>query len=223
MILVFDYDGTLHNSIVLYASAFRKAFQYLVKEVPDAVVRAGYPLNKQWTDAEISEWLGYTKEEMWSSFMPNLDSAVRQEAGQLIGLEMAYLSQKGGAELYPQVLETLESLKAKGHSLVFLSNCGISYMKRHRELFDLDQHFTCFMCAEEYPDHSKAEILTRYINENDLNPTDLVMIGDRRHDVEAGKKNAVKTIGCAYGYGDASELASCDLVIEQFEDILNYY
>ena len=30
--IIFDYDGTLHNSIKIYGPAFRKAYEYLIKE-----------------------------------------------------------------------------------------------------------------------------------------------------------------------------------------------
>ena len=30
--IVFDYDGTLHNSIKIYAPAFREAYNYLIDQ-----------------------------------------------------------------------------------------------------------------------------------------------------------------------------------------------
>ena len=55
--LIFDYDGTLHDSIQIYALAFRKSYR--------ALVRMGYVPEKQFTDMEISRWLGFTAQEMW--------------------------------------------------------------------------------------------------------------------------------------------------------------
>lgn len=217
MTLVFDYDGTLHNSIVLYGPAFRKAFQYLVETHPEAVIEAGYALDKQWENEEISEWLGYTKAEMWHSFMPHLSEVGREGAGKIIGDEMARLTLSSGAKLYHGVLETLIYLKKKGHTLVFLSNCGSAYMKRHKDLFHLDQLFSHFMCAEEFPNCSKAEILKSYIATNEIDKSTLVMIGDRRHDVEAGHRNGLLTVGCLYGYGQAVELERCDYRIESIK------
>lgn len=30
--LIFDYDGTIHNTIVIYESAFRQCYDWLVRE-----------------------------------------------------------------------------------------------------------------------------------------------------------------------------------------------
>lgn len=77
--LVCDYDGTFHESIKIYAPAFRKAYAYLVEE-KEALERA-------WTDAEISRWLGYNSKEMWKQFMPELNEEKKQQCSEMIGRE----------------------------------------------------------------------------------------------------------------------------------------
>lgn len=49
--IFFDYDGTLHDSLRIYALAFKKAYAYLVEE--------GHTEPKEWSDKEISHWLGF--------------------------------------------------------------------------------------------------------------------------------------------------------------------
>ena len=60
--LIFDYDGTLHNSIKIYAPAFRSAYASLLER--DLAVP------KEFSDQEIAYWLGFTAEEMWRGFHP---------------------------------------------------------------------------------------------------------------------------------------------------------
>ena len=75
--IFFDYDGTLHNSIAVYAPSFRKAYQFLVeKELAE---------ERLWTDQEISYWLGFNPEEMWQTFMPHLSESLREECSKIIG------------------------------------------------------------------------------------------------------------------------------------------
>jgi len=214
--LVFDYDGTIHNSIVLYAPAFRKAFDYLVSLTPDYVIEAGYALDKDWTDEEISQWLGYTKDEMWSTFMPNLPEGIRNRAGKMIGDEMARLLRAGGSALYSNALETLATLESRGYKLIFLSNCSVSYMDNHKQLFELERYFDTFACAGAYPGLSKADILKGLISDGVLVPEKAAIIGDRRHDVDAGKSNGLVTIGCSYGFSRPGELDPCDMIIDAF-------
>jgi phosphoglycolate phosphatase len=58
--LIFDYDGTLHNTMKIYEPSFRKAYAYLVSigKAEERVIESN----------EISSWLGYSGEEMWKRF-----------------------------------------------------------------------------------------------------------------------------------------------------------
>lgn len=57
--LISDYDGTLHNSIKTYAPAFCSAYTYLIEK--------GFAASKEFSDLEISYWLGFTAEEIWNT------------------------------------------------------------------------------------------------------------------------------------------------------------
>mgnify|MGYP001489483243 CR=1 FL=1 len=48
--IIFDYDGTLHNSIKIYKPAFMTAYDYLVDN--------GYAKKREFSDQEISKFLG---------------------------------------------------------------------------------------------------------------------------------------------------------------------
>ena len=47
------------------------------------------------------------------------------------------------------------------------------------------------------------------------------MIGDRYHDIKAGKANNIQTVGVLWGYGAQEELieAGADLIAEEPEDL----
>lgn len=72
----------------------------------------------------------------------------------------------------------------------------------------------------------KAAKLARAIAEADVpdrDPTRVVMIGDRRHDVEAGRACGTATIGVTWGIGDRDELeaAGADRVVDHPEELLD--
>lgn len=75
--LIFDYDGTIHNTIVIYESAFRQCYDWLVRE--------GYAKKREIPREQIAGWLGMNSREMWSSFMPELLTEIREEAGRRVG------------------------------------------------------------------------------------------------------------------------------------------
>lgn len=197
--LVFDYDGTLHDCIRIYAPAFRAACAYLAG-------RGLVPAEDR-EDGEIARWLGFPAGEMWDRFAPALPPEEKARCSRMIGEELLRLTRAGQARLYPGALELLDGLRTEGFRLVFLSNCKHAYMEAHRRAFGLERYFDAFYCAEDYGWISKAELFP-VIRERFEGP--FAVIGDRRQDMEAAARHGLKAVGCAYGYGAPEELAGAD-------------
>ncbi|MGI6013416.1 MAG: HAD family hydrolase [Oscillospiraceae bacterium] len=210
--LIFDYDGTLHDCIKIYAPAFRLAYAYLVSK--------GFAEQAEWTDVQISRWLGYSARDMWACFMPDLSEKQKEICNQMVGDEMLRLMQAGQARLYPNTEYVLEQLKERGHTLLFLSNCKQDYLQLHREIFGLDRYFSAFYCAEEYGWKPKYEVFP-LIQEQFAG--EFVMIGDREKDMEVARYHGLQSIGCSYGYGDSVELRDATVHIDNILEILNFY
>lgn len=206
--LIFDYDGTLHNSMLTYAPAFRDT----MKRLSDG----GYIAPREYPDAEISYWLGFNSTDMWSQFQPELDADVREDARIYLGKNMAMRVDNGEGALFEGAEDVLSELKSKGHTLIFLSNCRIHYMERHKRVFRLDRFFDYFYCCEEYDFIPKYEIF-RKIAPAHKGP--FIVIGDRFHDIDTAVRNGLRSIGCAYGYGSAEELSGATLTVSRPADI----
>jgi phosphoglycolate phosphatase len=209
--IFFDYDGTLHNSINIYAPAFRKAYDFLVNE--------GLAESRDWSDKEISYWLGFNPQEMWENFMPSLSEDLREKCSSIIGEEMKIQIEEEKPALYEGALETLEYLKDKGYHLVFISNCKAYYKEFQSKLFKLDRYFESLVCSDEYDFIPKYDILKTI---KDKYPEDMVIVGDRRQDIEAGIKNNIYTIGCTYGFALEKELDDADMLIDNIKELTKY-
>lgn len=196
MNIIFDYDGTLHNCLLIYAPAFRAISARLAAE--------GLIPHSTYTDDEIGSWLGLPSAEMWATFAPNLAMDKRREASEFVYRGMIGAIESGTARLYPGAADVLATLKTAGHKLFFLSNCQHKYMAAHRAAFHLDEFFDDMYCAEDFGWRTKAEIYPEIVA---AHPGDYLMIGDRRHDMEVATTHSIPAIGCAYGYGTANELA----------------
>lgn len=207
--IYFDFDGTLHNSIKIYAPAFRKAFDFLVEN------KKAEP--REWKDEEISRWLGFNRIEMWDDFMKDLEESYKKTAGSIIGREMRSQMLSGKACLYDNAEEVLQELKNRGFKLVFLSNCSISYMEAASEAFKLGGYFDEMICSEMYDFIPKHEILKIIKNNNMMNQ---VIVGDRFHDIEAGVKNDIYSVYCQYGYGEEKEGSIASAKITDIREIL---
>jgi len=207
--LIFDFDGTIHDTIHVYFQAFLKGYQFLVDE--------DMAQPRTFTPKEVSIWLGYNSDEMWQAFMPDCPEAFQNKAKSIIGDEMRQQLESGKGMLYDGAHDVLTKLVEKGYKLVFLSNCSELYMNTAIKVFGLDRYFHQFVCSGQYVKMTKAEILRSLKHTFD---PEMVIIGDRFHDIEAGTQNGIATIGCAYGYGESDELRQADKVIHSLSNLL---
>ena len=207
--VIFDYDGTLHNSTRIYADAFRIVY--------DRMVEDGAAPKRDFTDDEITKWLGYSAMDMWQAFMPELSVEDRVYYSKEIGQIMTEKIQNKQAVLYDGALETLAYLKNKGYHVLYLSNCGHLFMSHHAECFDLHHYFDHMYCSGDYDNQPKYEIFN-VIKEN--YPGEYLMVGDRFHDMEIKKYHAIYTAGCAYGFGSAWEIEQADVILNDIRDLM---
>lgn len=210
MIILFDFDGTLHNTKKLYGGAFRRAYEFLVKE--------GYAEEKNYSDDDVSKYLGITAPEMWKSFMPELPAEVVRSASGIIGNEMLEGVLEGRAKLYEGIPETLETLKSEGCRLMVLSNCKVDYMNAHRKILKLDRWFEDYFCGEAFGFIPKEDIFC-FIKKK-YPDSDFVMVGDRASDILVGTKNRIPAVGCLYGFGTKAELENASVVVSSPEEII---
>lgn len=206
--LFFDYDGTLHDCIRIYAPAFRKVHREMMS--------AGIAPPGQFSDREISRWLGLSVPDMWNQFMPDLSQEQKDYYGSRIGAEMHRLILNGSAVLYPDTEATLQFLCAQGYRMVFLSNCLHTYLEAHRQMFRLDRYFSDFLCAEDFPGNAKWEI---YQTVRGQFPGRHVIIGDRGQDLEIAQHFTLPFVGCSYGYASPGELSGASQLISRIADL----
>lgn len=204
MVLIFDYDGTIHNTARLYGCAFRKAYERLVA--------GGYAEKHYYSDDFMSKYLGMNAEEMWHDFMPDLPPDITKRTAAEVGHEMVNQVFTGAAVLYDGIPETLDKLKNSGFKAVILSNCHHEYLEAHRNHFYLDKWFDGYYCAEDFGYISKEEIFIHI--KKDFPDEKYIVIGDRYSDFKVGIVHNLPTVGCAYGFGSQSELNVCTAVIK---------
>lgn len=207
--IVFDYDGTLHETIHIYYQAFLKTYHYLVEH--------GYQPKKEWTKEDVQIFIGMSPKEMWGTFKPAIPDDVITIASKMTGDAMTEAIDSGEARLYEGTLDVLKTLKQKGYYLIYLSNSRNYYMEKHKSYFKLDQYFDEFHVSEQYNYIPKKDILKSFI---DRLPQPVLMVGDRIHDLEVGIKNHIDMVGCMYGYGK-HEIIDATYKINRIDDLLN--
>lgn len=207
-VLVFDYDGTIHNTILIYEKAFRRCYAWLVEE--------GYTKEQQISRERIAGWLGMNSRDMWNTFLPRLPERVKEAAGARIGRAMVEQIRGHQARWYPGAEEMLDQLKAEGYPMVILSNCKIAYRQANWLEFAMEQWFSVFFDCESFGFRPKTEIIREVQKEFAL---PFIVIGDRRSDLDCALACKSPFIGCRYGFGEEGELEGADLIADSVTEL----
>ena len=99
--LIFDYDGTLHQSMLTYAPAFRATCKMLADN--------GYMAEREFTDEEISYWLGFNSTDMWNNFLPDVPADVKENARIFLGQDMGQRVEMARERYIPMPRRFLQS------------------------------------------------------------------------------------------------------------------
>ncbi len=208
--LVFDYDGTLHETMHVYEPAFRESYEWLITK--------GYAQRQEVSSQRISSWLGMNAVDMWEDFQPDLPVEIRMQASHILGERMLSLVREHKARWYSGVRETLDELKEQGYPMVILSNSKISTGQTHWEEFRMEQWFAHWYDCETYDWAPKTEIIKVIQRQRSA---DLIVIGDRESDLEGAVAAGAPFIGCAYGYGSETELQGAAYLLQKPAELLD--
>ena len=206
--IIFDFDGTLHDSMFIYREALNRGYQLLVER--------GEARPRVLTEADMEANIGLTSEEAWTRMCPEIPWEVSQKAAARVGVVMDELIDNGTARLFPGVPEMLQQVKDDGHTLVFLSNCRNAYRDAVRRAFGFDAWFDAYYTAEQFNCIPK-EVIFETIREDFPGP--YVVVGDRDKDLAVAHEHDLPSIGCLYGYGSAEELAGATYQASKPSDI----
>ena len=126
---------------------------------------------------------------------------------------------------YPGVMDAVRALKARGDTLVIATNKRFAGAKAMAAHFGWDGVFDALYTGDMHAGDAigklrKPALLALILSERALDPADCTMVGDTVNDFEAAKANGIRSIGVAWGYGKAEELALADRVVRAPEEIL---
>lgn len=207
---IFDMDGTLFQASKVAAPAFEEAFFYLRER--------GFAVPDTLEEGEVTGIFGQTHKRIWEILLGyTLPEDVQREADRLLlDREMAEL-REGVGSLYPGVENTLRLLVDAGATLTVASNGQQAYVEAIAEVFSIGGFFKKLYTASGFQMPSKVDLVRLILREN---PCDrAVMVGDRETDVEAGRKNGLSTVGCAFGYASDDELAEAHHIVRRFDEL----
>ena len=128
-------------------------------------------------------------------------------------------------QVYPEVDVTLKSLKARGFNLFLATAKPTIYAKQILAHFNLSHYFDEIYGSELSGERTnKGDLIAYILDQEQLNPSECLMVGDREYDILGARRHGIETIAVEYGYGSAAEIdaAQPKARIQHFKQLLEY-
>jgi phosphoglycolate phosphatase len=207
-VLIFDLDGTLTNPREGITRCMRAALLRLDVVPP--------------SDGDLEQLIGPPLIDCFRTLVGDERSA----QGVLYYRECYGSGGLFENTLYPDIIETLESLDVLAPALFVATSKPRVYAERILDRLALRRYFRAvYGCELSGERADKAELLTYLLRGENLDREAAVMIGDRVHDIAAARANGMRSVGVTWGFGTVEELrdARADTLCAKADDLVRWY
>lgn len=205
-LILFDFDGTvIDNSEGIYNCINYALGKMDMPLLPEEILRR------------------FVGPSLFDSYMENCEP-VPERAELFMQLYRERYAPTGHTEcrMYDGMRELLVKLNADGYRVAVCSSKPLDFVKkiaRNLDMYDLFSYYSCpgFSSVTS----SKSELIGLAAAYFDVPPEKVLMIGDRRFDIEAAKEAGTASLGVRYGFAEEGELerAGADFIADTVEDI----
>ena len=187
MIIAFDLDGTISDPIVGVSASINYALEKL------------HMAKKK--QAALKAYIGPPLQEVFADLLGEENDELIQSAIMFFRERYFDIGYRENA-IYPGIKELLVWLAANGHKLYITTSKKTTIARAVADLFEITKYFDEILgCGLK---RKKYELLNDIKEKEDTQS--LVMIGDRLHDMKAGRACHCFCIGVLWGYGSREEL-----------------
>lgn len=210
--IIFDLDGTLVDSVDYHAQAWVKAFQ-----------KYGYDFSFDRLRQQIGKGSEYIIGDLLSP-----DEAEKYESDIAQYRKQYYqenLLQK--VQPFSQVKELFQAIKADGIRIVLASSARKETIAHYKKLLDIENLIDSATSTDDV-DKSKPEpdiFQTALEKLKDIQPEEIIVVGDSPYDAIAAAKASLRTIGVLSGGFERETLtqAGCIAIYQDPADLLKNY
>ncbi|NLS14676.1 phosphoglycolate phosphatase [Vibrio sp. SM6] len=213
--IAFDLDGTLLDSVPDLAWAADKA----VREVGFSGV----------TEAQVRDYVGNGADILIgralsqniivdSQLSPALLHSAREHFDHFYAQ-----SEHRRSHLYPNVFQTLTRLAQAEYQMAVVTNKPSHFVPEILQQHQLTPFFTDVLGGDAFSERKPSPVALNWLMEkHQLQPSQLLMVGDSKSDILAARNARCAAFGLTYGYnhGEPIANASPDVVADDIADLL---
>jgi haloacid dehalogenase superfamily, subfamily IA, variant 1 with third motif having Dx(3-4)D or Dx(3-4)E len=205
--LLLDLDGTVTDPMV----GITRSVQYALSFFGITI----YNLE------ELCPFIGPPLKDSFKEFYHFTD----EQAEEAVQKYREYFSAKGifENEVYEGMEEFLKDQTQQGKNVMLATSKPEPFAIQILEHFNLGRYFS-FIGGSTFDGSrsTKTDVIRYVLDTQDIKDlSKVVMVGDRKHDIEGAKENGVDSVGVLYGYGSEAELkqAGADYIVASIAEL----
>ena len=190
-IILFDLDGTIVNSEAGIIESIQHSLAYF----------GIYEKNISY----LRQIIGPPLEESFSYLFKFSESQIEKA----VSLFRNHYSQKGVYEfsVYQEIPELLQSLHHSGIKLAVATSKPTVFAEQILKAAGLRDYFSVLVGSGREKDLDKSTIIKNTLHEfPHVNNCSILMVGDRKYDIQGAKSHGLHTCAVTYGFGSLDEL-----------------
>ncbi len=193
-LIVFDWDGTLMDSMAAIVKAIQQSALDLGLRFP--------------TEEDSRKVIGLGLVEAFEGVWPELPKA--QYADLVAAYRKNYLNEDSDLEFFSGVFEMLTELKNRGKTLAVATGKSRIGLERAIKRTKSADFFAATRTSDECLSKPHPQMLEEIINELGFDAENTLMVGDSIHDLLMANAANVDSVGVSYGAFDGEILKSAE-------------
>lgn len=206
-LVIFDWDGTLMDSVPKIVGSMQEAARLTDVEPPEA--------------GAVKKIIGLGLPEAIQALFPQLSSVRREALRQHYSASYIAADAKR-CELFAGAEHVLQTLHNMGCQLAIATGKSRKGLQRVIGGSGLDPLFHYSRCADETYSKPHPAMVNEILSEASLAPSQALVVGDSEFDMEMAHRAGVDRVGVSFGAAEPEHLSKYDPIvcIDALEDLL---
>lgn len=192
MIVIFDWDGTLCDSIEHIVTAMQAASGELGLTPPAA--------------EDVRNIVGLGLPQAVAMLFPDLAESTREELARAYSDHYRSPSHPPVA-LFSGAMDTLLALRERGLELAVATGKSRRGLDRVLEALGLANFFDATRCADETRSKPHPQMLVEIMTSRNKSAEEVLMVGDTEYDLAMAQQAGIRSVGVSFGVHSPARLA----------------